>query len=70
MKSATPIKSVLVSVTATAMLVSAGLDSVALRMPGGPIAQALLTATGRPIAAPSANRSGRISTTTATLTSS
>ncbi len=47
------------------LLASAGLDSVALRAPAHPIAQALLRAAGRPIAAPSANRSGRISPTTA-----
>ena len=47
------------------LLASAGLDTVALRAPAHPIAQALLRAAGRPIAAPSANRSGRISPTTA-----
>jgi L-threonylcarbamoyladenylate synthase len=47
------------------LLVSAGLDTVAVRAPDHPVAQALLTATGRPIAAPSANVSGRISPTTA-----
>jgi L-threonylcarbamoyladenylate synthase len=46
-------------------LVSAGLDTIALRAPAHPIAQALLAATKLPIAAPSANRSGRISPTTA-----
>lgn len=46
-------------------LVSAGLDTVAVRMPAHPIAQALLHAAGRPLAAPSANRSGRVSPTTA-----
>lgn len=46
-------------------LVSAGLDSVALRVPDHAIAQALLRATGRPLAAPSANRSGRVSPTRA-----
>jgi L-threonylcarbamoyladenylate synthase len=46
-------------------LVSAGLDSVALRAPDNAIAQALLKASGRPIAAPSANRSGRLSPTQA-----
>ena len=48
-----------------ALLASAGLDTVALRAPAHPIAQALLRAAGRPIAAPSANRSGRVSPTTA-----
>ena len=47
------------------LLASAGLDSVALRAPAHPVAQALLRAAGRPIAAPSANRSGRVSPTTA-----
>jgi L-threonylcarbamoyladenylate synthase len=41
------------------------LDSVALRVPSHASAHALLAAVGRPIAAPSANRSGRISPTTA-----
>jgi L-threonylcarbamoyladenylate synthase len=47
------------------LLASAGLDTVALRAPAHPVAQALLRATGRPIAAPSANRSGRVSPTEA-----
>ncbi|ETX15966.1 translation factor Sua5 [Roseivivax halodurans JCM 10272] len=46
-------------------LVTAGLDTLAVRMPAHPVARALLTEVGRPIAAPSANRSGRISPTTA-----
>ena len=46
-------------------LVTAGLPSVALRVPGHPAAQALLRETGRPLAAPSANPSGRVSPTTA-----
>jgi L-threonylcarbamoyladenylate synthase len=46
-------------------LASAGLDTVALRAPSHPVAQALLRQTGRPIAAPSANRSGRLSPTSA-----
>ncbi len=46
-------------------LVSAGLSTVALRMPAHPIAAALLKEAGIPIAAPSANPSGRISPTTA-----
>jgi L-threonylcarbamoyladenylate synthase len=49
---------------ALSMLVSAGLDTVALRVPAHPIAQRLL-ATGVAIAAPSANRSGHVSPTTA-----
>lgn len=47
------------------LLVSAGLDTVALRAPAHPVAQQLLAAAGRPIAAPSANRSGRVSPTSA-----
>jgi L-threonylcarbamoyladenylate synthase len=47
------------------LLGSAGHDSVAIRAPAHPVAQALLRAAGRPIAAPSANRSGRISPTEA-----
>ncbi len=46
-------------------LARAGLDSVALRVPAHPVAHAVLQAAGRPIAAPSANRSGRISPTQA-----
>jgi len=46
-------------------LATAGLDSVALRVPGLPLARDLLTLVGRPVAAPSANRSGRISPTRA-----
>lgn len=45
-------------------LVSAGLDTIALRAPAHPVAQALLAEVKLPIAAPSANRSGRISPTT------
>ena len=47
------------------VLASAGLDTVAIRVPAHPVARALLHATGRPIAAPSANRSGRVSPTEA-----
>jgi L-threonylcarbamoyladenylate synthase len=47
------------------LLASAGLDTVALRAPAHLVAQALLRAAGRPIAAPSANRSGHVSPTTA-----
>jgi len=47
------------------LLVSAGLDSLAVRVPAHPVAQALLKAAGRPLAAPSANLSGRVSPTTA-----
>jgi L-threonylcarbamoyladenylate synthase len=46
-------------------LVTAGLDTLAVRVPRHPIAQRLLAAAGCPIAAPSANISGRISPTRA-----
>jgi len=46
-------------------LVSAGLDTLAVRVPGHPMARDLILALGRPIAAPSANPSGRLSPTTA-----
>jgi len=45
--------------------VSAGLPSLALRMPAHPQARDLLRLVGRPVAAPSANRSGHVSPTTA-----
>jgi len=47
------------------LLVSAGLDTVAVRLPAHPDARRLLRAAGIPVAAPSANRSGRLSPTTA-----
>jgi L-threonylcarbamoyladenylate synthase len=47
------------------LLMSAGLDTAAIRVPAHPVAQGLLRAVGLPIAAPSANRSGAISPTTA-----
>lgn len=51
--------------SAIADLATAGLGTVALRAPSHPVARALLQAARLPIAAPSANRSGRISPTTA-----
>jgi L-threonylcarbamoyladenylate synthase len=45
-------------------LARAGLDTVAVRAPGHPLAHALIAAFGRPVVAPSANRSGRPSPTT------
>ncbi|MEA1070987.1 L-threonylcarbamoyladenylate synthase [Sphingomonas sp. LY160] len=48
-----------------AALVTAGLPTIALRVPAHPAMQALLAACGRPLAAPSANASGRISPTRA-----
>jgi L-threonylcarbamoyladenylate synthase len=46
-------------------LVRAGLPTLAIRIPHHPVAEALLRAFGRPVAAPSANRSGHVSATTA-----
>ena len=46
------------------LLASAGLDTLAVRMPAHPVALALLRATGKPIAAPSANAFGKLSPTT------
>ena len=48
-----------------ASLVTAGLSTIALRVPAHRAMQALLRRTGRPLAAPSANASGRISPTRA-----
>jgi L-threonylcarbamoyladenylate synthase len=48
------------------LLASAGLDTIAVRIPAHATARALLQQTGCPIAAPSANRSGRISPTSST----
>ena len=47
------------------LLAGAGLETIALRAPAHPVAQALLHAGGRPLAAPSANRSGQVSPTRA-----
>lgn len=46
-----------------ARLAMAGLDTIALRAPAHPAMRALIAATGRPLAAPSANASGKISPT-------
>ena len=46
-------------------LVTGGLNTVGLRVPGHPVAQSLLRSFGGPIAAPSANRFGRVSPTRA-----
>jgi len=48
-----------------ALLAGAGLDTLAVRVPAGATALALLRQVGRPVAAPSANRSGQVSPTTA-----
>lgn len=47
------------------LLASAGLDTLAVRVPSHPVAQALLRSCDLPLAAPSANPSGQISPTTA-----
>jgi L-threonylcarbamoyladenylate synthase len=47
------------------LLTSAGLDTLAIRVPAHNVALALLRECARPIAAPSANRSGKVSPTTA-----
>ena len=46
-------------------LASAGLNSIAVRVPSHPVAQSLFGAFGKPVVAPSANRSGHVSPTTA-----
>jgi len=51
-------------VEAVCELARAGLETVAVRMPGHPLMQEVLTAFGGPVVAPSANRSGRPSPTT------
>ena len=48
-------------------VVTAGLSTVAVRMPSHPVALSLLRESGVPVAAPSANRSGRPSPTTAMM---
>jgi L-threonylcarbamoyladenylate synthase len=51
---------------AVSLLAGAGLDSLALRMPDHETARAVIAAAGQPLAAPSANPSGKVSPTTAT----
>ncbi len=48
-----------------APLVTAGLESIAIRVPAHPVMRMLLEMAGRPLAAPSANASGKISPTSA-----
>ena len=48
-----------------AELATAGLETIAVRVPDHPVARALIGAAGRPLVAPSANRSGHVSPTTA-----
>jgi L-threonylcarbamoyladenylate synthase len=47
------------------LLATAGLDTIAVRVPSHPVAQQILAAFGKPVVAPSANRSGMVSPTTA-----
>jgi L-threonylcarbamoyladenylate synthase len=54
-----------VSACRVSLLARAGLDSLAIRAPAHPVARELIDAAGVPLAAPSANRSGRVSPTTA-----
>jgi L-threonylcarbamoyladenylate synthase len=49
---------------AVAELATAGLETIAIRIPSHPIARAILRAFGRPVVAPSANLSGHVSPTT------
>lgn len=60
-----PLTIVLPGGKSVASNVTAGLDTVAIRMPDHPVALALLKATNLPLAAPSANISGKPSPTTA-----
>ncbi|MCX7669187.1 MAG: L-threonylcarbamoyladenylate synthase [Anaerolineae bacterium] len=60
-----PLTLVLPRAAAVPTIVTAGLDTVAVRCPDHPVARALIAAGGTPIAAPSANRFGRTSPTTA-----
>ncbi len=60
-----PLTLVLPRATAVPLMTTGGLETVAVRVPAHPVAQALLHAASRPIAAPSANRSGRPSPTRA-----
>ena len=60
-----PLTMILPKKTLVPSAVTAGLDSVAIRMPSHPVAHALIEKSGCPIAAPSGNRSGRPSPTLA-----
>lgn len=60
-----PLTIILRRASAVSDRVTGGQDTVALRVPSHPVAQALLRAFGGGIAAPSANRFGRVSATTA-----
>ena len=60
-----PLTLVLKKQPAVPVLVTAGLETVGVRMPAHPVAQALIAAAQLPIAAPSANRFTQLSPTTA-----
>ena len=60
-----PLTLVLPSAPSVPAVTRGGLPTVAVRMPSHPVALALIEAAARPVAAPSANRSGRPSPTTA-----
>ena len=60
-----PLTLVLPRARTVPLITTGGLDTVAVRVPSHPVALALIEASGRPIAAPSANRSGRPSPTRA-----
>ena len=60
-----PLTLVLPRAPAVPLITTGGLETVAVRVPAHPVARALIEAAGRPIAAPSANRSGRPSPTRA-----
>jgi L-threonylcarbamoyladenylate synthase len=60
-----PLTLVLPKATRVPEVATAGLDTVAVRMPAHPVALALIEAAQTPLAGPSANRSGRPSPTTA-----
>ncbi|HEY2476831.1 MAG TPA: L-threonylcarbamoyladenylate synthase [Candidatus Cybelea sp.] len=60
-----PLTLVLPKQSAVPSLVTAGLPTVAVRMPAHPVARQLIEATGSPLAAPSANPFGRVSPTRA-----
>jgi L-threonylcarbamoyladenylate synthase len=60
-----PLTLLLKKTAAVPEVTTAGLDTVAVRMPSHPVARALIKACGCPVAAPSANRSGRPSPTKA-----
>jgi len=60
-----PLTLVLPRAAAVPLVTTGGLETVAVRVPAHPVAQALISAAERPIAAPSANRSGRPSPTRA-----